>query len=158
MQRADGIRVRPCVADDRPFVVAGAERLQAFGPPPWRTAREIVDGELRTLDAFFDRTPDGTALFVAESDAGGKMGFMYVEEVRDYFTLERHGHIGILVVAAHAEGLGAGASLMRTAETWARDRGYRTLTLNVFDGNHRARRVYEHLGYAPDTIRYVKRL
>jgi RimJ/RimL family protein N-acetyltransferase len=32
------------------------------------------------------------------------------------------------------------------------------LTLNVFDGNVRARRVYERGGFAPETLRYVKQL
>jgi RimJ/RimL family protein N-acetyltransferase len=32
------------------------------------------------------------------------------------------------------------------------------LTLNVFAGNARARGVYERLGYAPETLRYVKAL
>jgi RimJ/RimL family protein N-acetyltransferase len=32
------------------------------------------------------------------------------------------------------------------------------LTLNVFEGNARARRVYERAGFAVETVRYVKRL
>ena len=46
--------------------------------------------------------------------------------------------------------------MMRAAEAWAREHGYRRLTLNVFEANHAARAVYEHLGYAPETLRYVK--
>jgi hypothetical protein len=30
--------------------------------------------------------------------------------------------------------------------------------LNAFDGNSRARAVYEHLGYRIETVRYVKLL
>ena len=30
------------------------------------------------------------------------------------------------------------------------------LTLNVFENNHHARKVYEHVGYLPETLRYVK--
>ena len=45
---------------------------------------------------------------------------------------------------------------MRAGEEWARQRGYRKLTLNVFEGNRHARAVYEHLGYAAETLRYVK--
>ena len=45
---------------------------------------------------------------------------------------------------------------MRAAEGWAREQGYRKLTLTVFEANHPARAVYEHLGYALETLRYVK--
>jgi RimJ/RimL family protein N-acetyltransferase len=45
---------------------------------------------------------------------------------------------------------------MRAAETWTRDKGYRKLTLNVFEQNHRARRLYERCGFAVETLRYTK--
>jgi GNAT superfamily N-acetyltransferase len=61
-------------------------------------------------------------------------------------------------VTNEAEGRGAGGALIRAAEAWARERGYRTLTLNVFSGNSHAREVYEHLGFEPDTIKYIKAL
>jgi GNAT superfamily N-acetyltransferase len=97
---------------------------------PWRTAEELVEGEARTLRDFFESPDDGSRLLIAES-GDHRLGFALLEELRDYFTLERHGHIGILAVTADAEGKGAGGALMRAAESWARDRGYRTLTLNV---------------------------
>ena len=84
------------------------------------------------------------------------MGVVYLERLQDYFTLEQHGHVGMLVVAEEAEGKGVGGALMASAEAWAREHGYRKLTLNVFEGNQAARAVYEHLGYAPETLRYVK--
>jgi GNAT superfamily N-acetyltransferase len=71
-------------------------------------------------------------------------------------TLEQHGHIGMLVVTEEAQGKGVGGALMRAAEAWAREHGYRRLTLNVFEANRTARAVYEHLGYAAETLRYVK--
>jgi GNAT superfamily N-acetyltransferase len=83
---------------------------------------------------------------------------MFLEEKQDYFTGVRHGHIGILAVTETAEGRGAGGALMRAAEAWARDRGYPALTLNVFDANQRARRMYEHFGFRPDTVKYLKPL
>ena len=151
------IRVRTARGTDRGFVLDTAARLAAFGPPPWRTAEELVEGEARTLRDFFESPDDGSRLLIAES-GDHRLGFVLLEELRDYFTLERHGHIGILAVTADAEGKGAGGALMRAAESWARDRGYRTLTLNVFGGNQHARDVYEHLGFVQDTIKYVKTL
>src|SRR5262249_12120451 len=135
---------------------ATAERLTAFGPPPWRTSREIVEGEARVLAAFFVTPPAGTSLLVAEETDGSPLGFAYLEVLRDYFLGEEHGHIGILAVAEKAEGRGAGRALLDAAERWAEERGYRRLTLNVFEGNARARAVYAHRGYRPESLRYVK--
>jgi GNAT superfamily N-acetyltransferase len=158
--RASGsraIRVRPARGTDRSFVLQTAARLAAFGPPAWRTPEELVEGEARTLRDFFESPDDGTRLLVAES-GDSRLGFVLIEELRDYFTLERHGHVGILAVTEGAEGRGAGRALLRAAESWARDRGFQTLTLNVFSGNDHARAVYEHLGFQEETVKYVKRI
>lgn len=149
------IRVRVARGADRTFVLETAARLAAFGPPPWRTAEDLIEGEARTLRDFFESPDDGSRLVIAEA-GDRRLGFALLEELRDYFTLERHGHIGILAVTEGAEGRGAGGALIRAAESWARERGYRTLTLNVFSGNSHAREVYEHLGFEPDTIKYIK--
>lgn len=150
------MRIRPAVPDDRPFVIAAAHRLAGFGPPAWRPSEEIVNGEARTLQGFFAAPPAGSALWIAESAPGNRLGFVYLERLQDYFTLEPHGHVGILVVTEEAEGKGVGGALMRAAEEWAREQGYRRLTLTVFEANQAARAMYEHLGYAPETLRYVK--
>ena len=154
---ARGVRVRPARGSDRAFVLDTAARLADFGPPVWRTSEELVEGEARTLRDYFESPDDGTRLLIAET-GDGRVGFVLVEELRDYFTLERHGHVGILAVTAGAEGRGAGGALLRAAEVWARDRGFRTLTINVFSGNHHARDVYEHFGFEEDTVKYIKRI
>ncbi len=150
------MKIRPARREDRPFVLETARRLAAFGPPAWRSPEELVGGEVRTLRAFFETPAAGSALLLAESERGERAGFVYLERLRDYFTLEEHGHIGVLAVTEEAEGKGVGASLVRAAEAWALEQGYRSLTLTVFDANRRARAVYEHLGYVAETLRYVK--
>ena len=149
------ITVRDGTGADRDFVTDTAQRFAAFGPPPWRSAAEVVAGEVRCLDDFFDGRVSGPALLVAEFD-GRPAGFCFLEPAIDYFCGERHGHLGMIAVAGAAEGRGVGAALMHAAEAWARAKGYSRLTLNVFDGNEHARRVYEHFGYRVETVRYVK--
>jgi GNAT superfamily N-acetyltransferase len=149
--------IRPGAAADRDFVIETAERLAAFGPPSWRSPREVVAGEVRCLDDFFDGRLKGSALFIAEQDSV-TLGFAFLEPAVDYFSGEKHGHLGMIAVVAEAEGRGAGAALMRAAEHWARAAGYTKLTLNVFEGNLRARQVYERFGYQVETLRYVKAL
>ena len=155
MTDLEPLAIRAAVDADRRFVLDSCHRLADFGTPPGRTAAEIVEGEARTLRAFFDATAPPETLLIAES-GGRPAGFVFLEEEEDYFTRDTHGHIGILVVSAEAEGRGVGAALMAAAEQWARARAHTSLTLNVFGGNSRARGLYERTGFAPDTIKYRK--
>ncbi len=149
--------VRPVTVDDHDFVLATARRLAAFGPPPWRTSIEVVEGEVRCLDEFFDGRMPGCELLVAE-DEGRRLGFAFVEPHVDYFTQATHAHLGMIAVTEDAEGTGAATALLGAAEEWSRARGYTTLTLNVFQGNSRARAFYEKSGYLVETVRYTKPL
>jgi GNAT superfamily N-acetyltransferase len=155
--RGGNVLVRPAMPGDRAFALATVMRLGAFGPPAWRTSDEIGEADARVVRTFFESAPVGASLLVAESD-GSPLGFIFLETLRDYFVGEEHGHVGILAVTEAAEGKGAGGALMRAAEAWARERGFRKLTLNVFEGNARARAIYDHFGYRPETMRYVKLL
>jgi GNAT superfamily N-acetyltransferase len=155
--RVVSLTIRPATAADRDFVIQTTQRLAAFGPPSWRTAAELVAGEVRCLDAFFDGGMHGSSLMIAELD-GEPAGFAFLEHATDYFTQERHAHLGIIAVTATAEGRGVGPALLAAAEQWGREQGYTKLTLNVFEGNVRARRAYERAGFAVETLRYVKPL
>ena len=150
------IAIREGTEADRDFVVDTARRFAAFGPPPWRSALEVVGGEVRCLDDFFDGRLDGRRLLIAEHPGGDPLGFVFLEPATDYFSGDRHGHIGMIAVSERAEGQGAGAALMRAAEEWARANCFPKVTLNVFEGNARARAVYERFGYQVETLRYVK--
>lgn len=152
------ITVRPAAPEDRAAVLALVPRLRAFGTVPLRTPEELDAGEERTLRHFFRSPEDGTALWVATDGDGSVIGAAYAEEGIDYFTRERHGHLGILMVDERAEGRGVGRRLLERVEEWASGRGHRFLTLNVFPGNRRAIGIYERAGYAPDAVKYAKRL
>ena len=151
------VAIRPARRDDLAFVLETARRLASFPLPAGRGPEEIVGGETRTLRVFFEAPPADARLLVAEAD-GSPAGFAYLEPLTDYFTGERHGHVGILAVAEGAEGRGVGSALLSAAETWVRERGWRKLTLNVLETNARARAVYERVGFAPESLRYVKRV
>lgn len=149
------IEIRKAIRDDRETVLALADRLAAFGPTT-RSAREIADRERRALaDALESRMPSAE-LLVAEIPERGIVGVLLMETREDYFTGERHGHIGILAVAREAEGRGVGRRLLAAAEQWARDRGYRRLTLSVFTQNLRAKQLYMHEQWEPELETYFK--
>jgi len=152
------IRVRSAMHADREFLVGIVPRLRAFGPSTLRPVDALDRAERETLLRALDDPKPDTVLLVAEDDVGHPAGVAFAESPTDYFTGERHGHLGILAVAAGAEGKGAGRALMAAVERWATECGYRFLTLNVFAGNERARTLYERAGFSPDTIRYVKEL
>jgi ribosomal protein S18 acetylase RimI-like enzyme len=56
-------------------------------------------------------------------------------------------HVVIGVLAA-ASGQGIGSGLLRELELWAPAHGIRRLELTVMAHNHRARRLYERMGFA----------
>jgi GNAT superfamily N-acetyltransferase len=56
-------------------------------------------------------------------------------------------HIGLFVVATSRHGSGDAQTIYRGLETWAIDNGARWLRLGVVQGNARAERFWESLGY-----------
>lgn len=160
------IRIRPAIPSDESFLVDLIPRLRAFGPGPLRPPEAMDRAEQDAVRSALASPSSETLLLVAEivgatSRVGPtpmRAGLALGEAHTDYFTGEQHGHLAILAVAEAAEGKGVGQSLMVAVEEWARDRGYRFLTLNVFDGNHRAKAIYAKAGYRPDAVKYLKEL
>jgi ribosomal protein S18 acetylase RimI-like enzyme len=52
-----------------------------------------------------------------------------------------------LYVDSAAHGQGVGGALMKHAEDIAKDRGFQTCWLGVWEENHKAQKMYERLGY-----------
>ena len=151
-------RVRPARTSDRTFMLDITPRLaQGFDLPPWRRQREVVEAESATLENALRRAAEPGAVLVAENAEGAPGGYVYVHRETDYYG-RVHAHIEILVVGEAAEGRGAGRALVEAAEAWAGSEGLDLITLNVFADNRRARALYERLGYAAETLHYVKPL
>jgi RimJ/RimL family protein N-acetyltransferase len=148
--RARRVVVRRAVPADEPVLRSLTPRLADFPRPAWRTAHEIdVSDHRYLLDALHHPRPDALVL-VAETVAGHGMAFVTTQI--DYFTQQPHPHLETLAVDGAAEGRGVGRALLDAAEGWARQRGHDFITLTVFEGNRRARRVYERRGYLAETI------
>ncbi|KYC63185.1 hypothetical protein B4100_0345 [Heyndrickxia coagulans] len=47
---------------------------------------------------------------------------------------------------------------MKKAEEWAKQKGYKELVLQVFSANEKAIKLYEMLGYEPDSMVMVKQI
>jgi GNAT superfamily N-acetyltransferase len=155
---ARAVRVRAARAADGEFILPLVPRLAEFGPPPWRVAAVMTAAESDVIGEALRAPASDEVILVAEEGDARPLGFIHLVTAVDYFTHEAHGHVSALVVAPAGEGRGAGRALMGAGEEWARGRGYRLLTLNVFARNTRALKFYGQLGYGADTLKYAKEL
>jgi GNAT superfamily N-acetyltransferase len=87
------------------------------------------------------------AVYVAEIEGPRLVGWIHVFP---HLTVESDpcAELGGLVVEERHRGRGVGGRLMEQAEKWARERGYRALTLRSNVLRARAHAFYERLGYA----------
>jgi len=120
-----------------------------------RTKPELIEGDRRALQAWFDNpSKDDEAMLVAELD-GTPAGCAFLVTLVDYFNERPHAHLSVLAVAKAAEGKGVGSALLDACEQWARSRGSDRLTLSALVTNARARSLYERRGFGGEYIRYV---
>jgi GNAT superfamily N-acetyltransferase len=61
-----------------------------------------------------------------------------------------------VVVRSDRRGIGAGRALVAAAESWARDRGIRTLVAAIFIANEPSRRFWRAIGFEPWVERMVR--
>lgn len=150
--------IRLAHADDDDFILQLADRFVAFDLPPWRKRGETLNGIRDDIARHLRELPPASHLFVAEDDDGQRLGFLHLQTQKDFFTGVLNCHISDLVIAPEHDGKGIGSALLHYAERWAREHRCRHVTLAVFPGNERARKLYAHHGYGDETIRMVKPL
>ncbi len=86
------------------------------------------------------------------------VGCLWVGNVIDQVKGDRHSHIFMVYVAPKHRRQGIGAALVQQAETWARERGDRQITLQVFLDNQPALNLYQKMGYQPYSLMMRKLL
>jgi GNAT superfamily N-acetyltransferase len=151
------IVLRLATVADRADVLALVPRLVAFGPPPWRDVDAMVATDLHVVSQAFESAPEDASIYVAE--CGSRVaGFVHVHWSVDYYRRRRHAHVADLVVLPGFEGRGLASRMLDRAEQWAREHGYDWLTISVFEGNQRAARLYEHLGFRREIVHLIKPL
>ena len=148
--------IRPATASDREFALNLASRLvDGFDPPSHRTKPELIEGDRRALEAWFNKPPTPEeAMFIAEFD-GRPAGVAFLVTLIDYFNLRPHAHLSVLAVTAEAEGKGVGSALLEKSVAWAKERNSDRLTLNALVTNARARGLYERKGFGGEYIHYA---
>ena len=83
------------------------------------------------------------------TSSGEPIGCLWVGNVIDQVGGTRHAHIFLVYVSPSHRRRGIGSALMAKAESWARQRGDRLISLQVFLSNQNALSLYEHQGYQP---------
>jgi ribosomal protein S18 acetylase RimI-like enzyme len=149
-------RVREAHPGDGAFVGELVPRFVEHGAADGHTREEVIDGTRRVLSEALHGARRDDVFLIAEDEHGECTGFVYAVTEADFFTGEPYLHVS--EIATVRSGDGVGAALMDAAETRARERGYRFVTLNVVDENAAARRFYERHGYTIGHHHFVKRL
>ena len=150
------LRVRQYVPADREFVLSLAPRL-AIGIPPWRDPQKMIATVQGWITESIKQHGNKTMVIVAEDEHGERLGFATVSH-DTHFTGEGQAYIGELVISEEAEGRGVGKALAQACEQWAREQGYRILSLATGAANERALGFYRHMGYLDEDVKLVKLL
>lgn len=110
-----------------------------------------VNGHIHTREDYVELLANPhAAVFIAEWD-GQPAGFIQlaVRDIEDFSFMVpcRQVVVNSLYVHPQFRQHGLGEMLMLTGEEWAREMEAVCLTLNVYDFNTAARRLYEKMGY-----------
>jgi GNAT superfamily N-acetyltransferase len=151
------ITLRPATADDRSFIDGLSSRLSGVPRPPWHDLAAMEGFQDRHMVASFAAV-DGAETLIACAEDGRRLGYIHLRPAKDGVTDEPCGYVSLLATTPEAEGMGVAHRLMGAAEDWARGRGYRLLSLDVFADNKRAVEFYERRGFRSETFRMVKPL
>ncbi len=156
-------RIETATDDDWPWIVQGQAEIAwvRLGPERQRevVGRQTVEervarqvAELRREEGFPNEA------FVARTDDGAPVGFVWVARTHNDFTGQLEASLLSQYVAEPSRGQGLGHRLMETAEEWARQQGLPRISLSVGAHNRLAQRLYETLGYEVETLRMTKKL
>jgi ribosomal protein S18 acetylase RimI-like enzyme len=107
--------------------------------------RERVVPDLR------ERAANGTAVVLLARRAGEPLGVAVCFLGYSTFAARPLLNLHDLAVVDKARGAGVGRALLAAVESAARARGCVKVTLEVREDNARARRLYEHVGFADYT-------
>lgn len=152
------IIIRTATDADYPFIFSLSTRLAMVAQLPGRSEMELQTFQDRHMQAALGKPAKNDVTLVAAMPSGPVLGFIHLQQAPDPVTDEPAGYVSMLAVVPGAEGQGIARKLMDKAENWARDHGFRCLSLDVFASNERGRRFYDLLGYHQDSLKLYKLL
>ncbi len=128
-----------------------ADLARLAGQLGYPTPEEAMRGRLeRLLDS------PGDAIFVAESDDGGLIGWVH-GVLSQFLESEYRLEVGGLVVDERLHRKGIGRALMERVENWALERGATHIIIRSRSTRTEAHHFYEKLGYSQSKVQVVFR-
>ena len=124
---------------------------------PWRDPQKMIATVQGWITESIKQHGNKTMVIVAEDEHGERLGFATVSH-DTHFTGEGQAYIGELAISEETEGRGVGKALAQACEQWAREQGYRILSLATGAANERALGFYRHMGYLDEDVKLVKLL
>ncbi|MGF1570730.1 MAG: GNAT family N-acetyltransferase [Nodosilinea sp.] len=80
------------------------------------------------------------------------VGCIWLGQATDQRTGRLHPYVLLLYVDVAHRRRGMATALLNLAHQWAKDQGYRQISLQVFSSNGAAQALYKKLGYTPEAI------
>lgn len=152
--------VRRAAPEDLPGIVALAVDMVVHSVSPFREISEAQVKEFRRRDlaALNDAvTQPHVGVFIAEDAQKRLLGHVIIVcGYTESSTGESQGWIFDLAVIEEMWSAGIGQALMRRAEEFSRERGFKYIGLGVTTANERAVSFYQKLGYAEERKRMIK--
>lgn len=154
-------KIRLARPEDLPQIVDLAVEAVTHSISPFRDipADEVKEFRRRDLIALNDAIHQPhVGIFMAEAeDTGRFVGHVIIVcGYTESSTGESQGWIFDLSVVPDAWGGGIGQALMRRAEDFSREKGFKYIGLGVTTANTRAVQFYERLGYIEERKRMIK--
>ena len=128
--------------------------IEDVWPHRWSGSREGWPERLREFLRGVWGDPERQAVFVAVEH----------EEIIGFVRVGLHGEgplparIETLFVAEEHRGTGVARALVEAAERWCLDHGADEVGVEFIAANEGAQRTYDHLGYRPFLVTYMRRL
>ncbi len=150
------LHFRIAIENDASFIDGLAPRLIPEDMPSYRDRHKVVAGLRALQQQHLHDKPSGSYLYICEHRPGQRIGLVHLQREHDVMTGRYNAHILQVALLEEYEAMGFGRAMMVFAETWANQHQCDLMTLNVFPGSTRARRLYAVFGFETDQLRLAK--
>jgi GNAT superfamily N-acetyltransferase len=149
--------IRDAERADYDFIFKLSPDLAKAADLTWHSDAIVAKMQDDYIAQMLNQTTVNNITLIAEK-GGVSLGFIYACEHQDSISNEACGTVPLLAVTKQAQGIGVGKLLMKAAEKWSKQQGYRLLHLEVFANNEKAKGFYNNLGFESETLHMVKPL
>jgi len=133
--------------------------LASFELPPRREPEQLWRGDADLVRKWAQgELPEAILKVGVQGQDKAVVGVAFAQMRPEAFSQTPSAHLEVLAVAKSVEGQGLARALVQEIEATVADRGAKSITLNVFRNNERARALYGRLGYDEELLRCVKEL